>query len=263
MVWHVLHLADRSPEILFDQIGRSCQEVSPQGLRKGLIIHELIDRTLYWNIFPVVSIAMVAVWCGVILTAKYYNCDPVQMGIISRSDQMMPFYVMETMSTVPGIGGLFTACIFSGALSTLSSGFNSLAAVTWDDMLKGYFTEKSGKYTANLTKAIGKQLNQVELNLMLQFTDCNSCILWSHIDCNCIHGRETWDSPSGIDCSLWSDSRAALCIVLSGLLFSIRKLEGRCRRHSHWSRCNNAYGHRDNHHSQTQDIASHLRKSMF
>lgn len=116
---------------------------------------ELFYRTLYWNILPVTGIAALGVWCGIVLTARYVNCDPVMMGIIKRHDQMMPYYVMETMSMVPGIPGLFTACIFSAALSTLSSGFNSLAAVTWDDMLKHHFTRTSPKVSSYLTKGIG------------------------------------------------------------------------------------------------------------
>lgn len=110
---------------------------------------------MYWNILPVTGIAALGVWCGIVLTARYVNCDPVMMGMIKRHDQMMPYYVMETMSMVPGIPGLFTACIFSAALSTLSSGFNSLAAVTWDDMLKHHFTHTSPKFSSYLTKGIG------------------------------------------------------------------------------------------------------------
>lgn len=46
---------------------------------------------------------------------------------------------METMSSVPGLAGLFVASVFSGSLSTLSSGLNALATVTWDDLLKPIF----------------------------------------------------------------------------------------------------------------------------
>lgn len=47
----------------------------------------------------------------------------------------MPYFVMETLHQFPGAPGLFVCCVFSAALSTLSSGFNALAAVTWDDIL--------------------------------------------------------------------------------------------------------------------------------
>lgn len=51
-------------------------------------------------------------------------------------DQLMPQYVLDTMSNFPGISGLFAAGIFSGSLSTVSGALNSLAAVTIEDYLK-------------------------------------------------------------------------------------------------------------------------------
>lgn len=48
----------------------------------------------------------------------------------------MPYFVMDTMSEFKGLPGIFVTCVFSASLSTLSSGFNALSAVTWDDFLK-------------------------------------------------------------------------------------------------------------------------------
>lgn len=44
---------------------------------------------------------------------------------------------MDTMREYPGVPGLFVACVFSASLSTLSSGFNALSTVTWDDFMSG------------------------------------------------------------------------------------------------------------------------------
>ena len=49
----------------------------------------------------------------------------------------MPYFVMNTMQDYPGVPGLFVACVFSASLSTLSSGFNALSTVTWDDFMSG------------------------------------------------------------------------------------------------------------------------------
>ncbi|XP_042863380.1 sodium-coupled monocarboxylate transporter 1-like [Penaeus japonicus] len=78
-----------------------------------------------------ISLTMIA---GIVMFATYEGCDPLAAGIIDKKDQILPFYVMNRLSSVPGLPGLFVACIFSGALSTISSGVNSQAAVTWEDV---------------------------------------------------------------------------------------------------------------------------------
>jgi len=72
---------------------------------------------------------------GIAVYAYYSKCDPLKRKVISQPDQLMPYFVMETLHTFPGAVGLFVCCVFSAALSTLSSGYNALAAVTWDDIL--------------------------------------------------------------------------------------------------------------------------------
>lgn len=44
--------------------------------------------------------------------------------------------MVDTMSSTPGISGLFVAGIFSASLSTVSAALNSLAAVTLEDYYK-------------------------------------------------------------------------------------------------------------------------------
>lgn len=125
-------------------------------------------KTLYWNIPPVVFIAWTAIWGGLVIFNRYHMCDPVSMGIIERHDQLVPYFVMDTMSSFPGVAGLFTACVFSGSLSTLSSGFNSLAAVTWDDFVRPRISPSKldeGKSTTNITKLIAAGYGLVSLGL--------------------------------------------------------------------------------------------------
>ena len=44
---------------------------------------------------------------------------------------------MQVMGDIPCIPGLFVAGVFSGALSTVSSGLNALALVTFQDFIQG------------------------------------------------------------------------------------------------------------------------------
>ncbi|XP_025114826.1 sodium-dependent multivitamin transporter-like [Pomacea canaliculata] len=73
---------------------------------------------------------------GLVMFAYYEGCDPLLQGKISKADQMVPLFVMQTLSFFPGLPGLFVACVYSAALSTVSSGVNSLAAVTLEDFVK-------------------------------------------------------------------------------------------------------------------------------
>lgn len=67
--------------------------------------------------------------------------------------KLVPYFVMETLSSFPGVPGLFVSGVFSASLSTLSSGFNALSAVTWDDFLK---QTRFGKMSESKIKLVNK-----------------------------------------------------------------------------------------------------------
>ncbi|XP_046560465.1 sodium-coupled monocarboxylate transporter 1-like [Haliotis rubra] len=64
------------------------------------------------------------------------GCDPHEAGYVSNRNQLMPFFMMNLLSSYPGVTGLYMSTLFSGALSTLSSGINGLAANTVEDILR-------------------------------------------------------------------------------------------------------------------------------
>ena len=62
---------------------------------------------------------------------------------------------MQVMGDVPCLPGLFVAGVFSGALSSVSSGLNSLAAVTVQDFIEGGCNLKlSEKASVIVTKCL-------------------------------------------------------------------------------------------------------------
>ncbi|XP_078583618.1 sodium-coupled monocarboxylate transporter 1-like isoform X1 [Branchiostoma floridae x Branchiostoma japonicum] len=93
---------------------------------------------LYLNVVGLWLIVTLATLCGLVLYAFYKDCDPIVAGYIRTSDQLMPLIVMEILSWLPGLPGLFVSCVFAGALSTMSSGLNSLSAVTLEDFVRSY-----------------------------------------------------------------------------------------------------------------------------
>ncbi|CAH3105507.1 unnamed protein product [Porites lobata] len=74
--------------------------------------------------------------CGCVIYAFYADCDPIANDQIKKADQILPYFVMNVLGSLYGVPGLFMACLFSGTLSTVSSGLNSLAAVVLEDFIK-------------------------------------------------------------------------------------------------------------------------------
>lgn len=58
----------------------------------------------------------VSCFSGIIMYAKYYDCDPISTGRIKKADQIMPYYVLDVAEEIPGLRGLFIAGLFSASL---------------------------------------------------------------------------------------------------------------------------------------------------
>ncbi|KAM7027484.1 sodium-dependent multivitamin transporter [Passerculus sandwichensis] len=72
----------------------------------------------------------------------------------ASSDQLVLFFVMDVLRDLPGLPGLFVACLFSGALSTISSAFNSLATVTMEDLVRPHLPGLSESRATLLSKLL-------------------------------------------------------------------------------------------------------------
>ncbi|XP_052220142.1 sodium-coupled monocarboxylate transporter 1-like isoform X1 [Dreissena polymorpha] len=89
------------------------------------------------NIGGVILLVLSTCLAGIVMFAYYaqQGCDPLTSKKVANANQLIPYFVMEVLG-YPGLPGLFVSCLFSGALSTMSSCLNALAAVTWEDILK-------------------------------------------------------------------------------------------------------------------------------
>ncbi|GIX67593.1 sodium-coupled monocarboxylate transporter 2 [Caerostris darwini] len=94
--------------------------------------------SLWINLPALVLLIGMTSMSGLVIYAYYWECDPIGTKLIQSPDQLFPRFVMETLGVFPGIPGLFVAGIFSGALSTVSSGVNALSAVTLEDIIKKF-----------------------------------------------------------------------------------------------------------------------------
>ncbi|XP_046692163.1 solute carrier family 5 member 6a isoform X2 [Silurus meridionalis] len=106
-------------------------------------------------VFPCQQIVL-ALGClmGLVMFARYGEDSPLDKGYVQTNDQMVLYFVMDVLRDLPGLPGLFVACLFSGALSTISSAFNSLATVTMEDLIKPFYPEMTEKRATLLSKAL-------------------------------------------------------------------------------------------------------------
>ncbi|XP_076751553.1 sodium-coupled monocarboxylate transporter 1 [Xylocopa sonorina] len=101
-----------------------------------------------------VILKWVSVFTGLIMFAKYHNCDPLSTHIISKSDQLLPYYVMDVAANVPGLPGLFLAGLVSAGLSTMSANLNTVAGTIYEDFIDPWVpdSDKKEKIAANIMK---------------------------------------------------------------------------------------------------------------
>ncbi|KAG5318922.1 SC5A8 protein, partial [Pseudoatta argentina] len=98
-----------------------------------------------WLCCPIINLLLIIIcFSGLAIYSRYYNCNPFLEKRITSPDMLMPLYVMDTMSNISGLSGLFIAGIFSAGLSTISAVLNSLAAVTLEDYMKPLYRKYIG-----------------------------------------------------------------------------------------------------------------------
>ncbi|XP_075559932.1 sodium-coupled monocarboxylate transporter 1-like [Dermacentor variabilis] len=70
----------------------------------------------------------------------YRDCDPLLSGAISSPDQIVPYFLRESLSGVTMLRGLFLAGLLGASTSTVSSIVNSHAAVFYIDIFTPFVT---------------------------------------------------------------------------------------------------------------------------
>lgn len=69
-------------------------------------------------IFAIFTFLTKSISCfsGLIMYAKYKDCDPLTAGYIQKADQILPYYVLDIAGDIPGLSGLFLSGLLSTAL---------------------------------------------------------------------------------------------------------------------------------------------------
>ncbi|TSO25151.1 Structural maintenance of chromosomes protein 6 [Bagarius yarrelli] len=108
-----------------------------------------------YMVFPCLQVALsLSCVMGLVMFACYGDNSPLDKQYITSKDQMVLYFVMDMLQGIPGLPGLFVACLFSASLSTISSAFNSLATVTMEDFIKPQYPSMSEARATLLSKVI-------------------------------------------------------------------------------------------------------------
>lgn len=112
-------------QILLDLISFNCMKLATVYFKFLLKIHCISSAI---GIFTVGIIGIITICCytGLLIYTTYHDCDPYLSGRITDYDQLLPYFMMQTVGNLNGLPGLFMAGIFSAALRYTSINFSAL-----------------------------------------------------------------------------------------------------------------------------------------
>ncbi|XP_029732697.1 sodium-coupled monocarboxylate transporter 1-like [Aedes albopictus] len=131
--------------------------VSQNMIQRYLSLPTMKDakRALWTFIVGTLFLLGLCCYSGLLIYAKYHDCDPLTTKLAKAKDQLLPLLVMDTLGDYPGLPGLFVAGVFSAALSSLSTGLNSMSAVVLEDFFKPFSNKPlSERATAIIMRSV-------------------------------------------------------------------------------------------------------------
>ncbi|XP_039952817.1 sodium-coupled monocarboxylate transporter 2-like [Bactrocera tryoni] len=159
-------------------------------------------------------------FAGLLIFDYYRNCDPLSIGLISNTDQLLPIYVMQTVGHLQGIPGLFIAGVFGAGLSSLSLGFNCTALVIFEDIVRGSFginlSERASKILVNFVVIIHGVIS-VALIFVLEKLDGILSVLISLVAIECSTTCGVFTLGMLVP---WSTKKGALAGAAAGAIMS-------------------------------------------
>jgi len=111
-------------------------------------------RVVWFNIPGLIFIVTLCCLDGLVIFAVYSGCDLMKDKKITSGDQVLPYFVINKLGHLKGLPGMFTACLYAGALSTASSALNAMALVILEDIIKKKMRDLSDADQAKICKFI-------------------------------------------------------------------------------------------------------------
>jgi len=96
----------------------------------------------------------VGIMNGIPMFSYFKGCDPIKSGEIDFADQLIPLMVVKLFKNFPGFAGLFVSSVYSGMLSTVSSGTNSVAMIIFEVFVRPNVRQMNNKKEINISRII-------------------------------------------------------------------------------------------------------------
>ncbi|XP_075225889.1 sodium-coupled monocarboxylate transporter 1-like isoform X3 [Lycorma delicatula] len=92
-------------------------------------------KVIWWFTIGLVTINLFSMFVGMLLYARYHDCDPFATKLISRTGQMVPLYIMDIAGHISGLPGTIISGIICASLGTMSASLNSISGTVYEDFL--------------------------------------------------------------------------------------------------------------------------------
>ncbi|XP_077508496.1 sodium-coupled monocarboxylate transporter 2-like [Amblyomma americanum] len=132
-VWTVL--ATSTPYAL---VRMAFDQMAVQRFMAARTLDEAKWISIAGTLFMVTFFAVGAV-AAVAIIYWYRDCDPLLYGAIKSYDQIVPYYLRESLADVTMLRGLFLAGLVGASTSTVSSVVNSQATTVYMDIIAAFF----------------------------------------------------------------------------------------------------------------------------
>ncbi|KAK7027432.1 hypothetical protein SK128_009314 [Halocaridina rubra] len=158
---------------------------------------------------------------GIVAFATYSDCDPLTSGRIEKADQILPYLVLDKLSHLTGMAGLFVAAVYGGVLSSLSTTGNSLAAIIWEDVLKDLPALKGvrDQKATYIIKFISAIAGVIGIGVGMLAGQLGSIFQVSVSISNTFSGSYTGIFMAGI-CAPWMNYKGAIVGFVCGVVFN-------------------------------------------
>ena len=151
---------------------------------------------------------------------RYKDCDPVASGKIEKLDQILPLFIMEVGSKLPGLPGLFIAGIISAGLSSMSARLNSVAGTIYEDFIRHHFPDASEKQASDAMKVLVVILGIVTLSFVFGIEKMGQVFRLNFVLTGLFAGTQLGLFSLGMF-SRTANAKGALCGAIGSLLFML------------------------------------------